>query len=90
LVRENRTYTDDFLKLLINYVRNAYPNAVAHFQSLDPTIQSLFANTSLPTNASVRPDGSHLEFNTLSERVQWFNTEKAMEAATERFLRVFR
>ncbi|KUL81303.1 hypothetical protein ZTR_11409, partial [Talaromyces verruculosus] len=87
---ENRTYTDDFLKLLINYVRNAYPNAVAHFQSLDPIIQSLFANTSLPTNASVVPDGLHLEFNTLSERVQWFNTEKAMEVATERFLRVFK
>lgn len=87
---ENRTYTDDFLKLLINYVRNAYPNAVAHFQSLDPIIQSLFANTSLPTNASVRPDGLHLDFNTLSERVQWFNTEKAMEAATERLLRVFK
>ncbi|KUL81290.1 hypothetical protein ZTR_10181 [Talaromyces verruculosus] len=87
---ENRTYTDDFLKLLINYVRNAYPNAVAHFQSLDPIIQSLFANTSLSTNVSVRLDSLHLELNTLPERVQWFNTEKAMEAATDRFLRVFK
>uniref|UniRef100_A0A093URC6 Uncharacterized protein n=1 Tax=Talaromyces marneffei PM1 TaxID=1077442 RepID=A0A093URC6_TALMA len=87
---ENRTYTDDFLKLLINYVRNAYPKAVAHFQSLDPIIQSLFANNSLPTNVSVRLDSLHLEFNALPERVQWFNTEKAMEAATDRFLRVFK
>ncbi|KUL81317.1 hypothetical protein ZTR_09983 [Talaromyces verruculosus] len=85
---EDRTYTDDFLKLLINYVRNRYPNAVAHFQSLDPIIQSLFANTSLPTNASVRLDG--LQFDALPERVQWFNTEKAMEAATEKFLRVYK
>ncbi|KUL81469.1 hypothetical protein ZTR_10369 [Talaromyces verruculosus] len=87
---ENRTYTDDFLKLLVNYVRNAYPSAVAHFQLLDPIIQSLFANTSLPTNASVRLDSLHLEFNALPERVQWFNTEKAMEAATDRFLRLFK
>jgi hypothetical protein len=71
-------------------VRNAYPNAVAHFQSLDPIVQSLFANISLPTNASVRLDSLHLEFDTLPERAQWFNTEKAMEAATDRFLRVFR
>lgn len=86
--RENRTFTDDHLKLLINYVRNAYPNAVTHFQSLDSVIQSLFANPSLLTTASVRMDHLHLQFNTFPEQVQCIDTDKEMVTATKSFLRI--
>lgn len=90
LVREDRTFTDDHLQHLVDYVRNAYPNAVAHFQSLDPVIQSLFANTSLLTTASVRLDRLHLQFNTFPEQVQCLNTDEEMVAVAKRFLRIFR
>lgn len=89
-VRGNRSFSDDSLKLLVNYVRHAYPNAVAHFQSIDPVIRDLFANTSLLTNVSVGPDRLQPRFNPISDHVQWFDTNIAMDAAGRRLLYIFR
>ncbi|OKL59328.1 hypothetical protein UA08_05006 [Talaromyces atroroseus] len=84
------SFSDDSLKLLVSYVRHAYPNAVAHFQSLDPVIQALFANTSLIINASAGLDPLYSRFNPISEEVRWFDTIEAMAASTRQLLRIFR
>jgi hypothetical protein len=70
-------------------MRHAYPNAVAHFQSLDPLIRVLFANTSLVTNASVGVDPLYPRFNPIPEQVRWFDTIEAMDTATGQLLHIF-
>lgn len=72
---------------MVNYVRNAYPRAVAHFQSLDPIIQRLIANVSLSADDIVHPYPSFLRFEALPKNIQWTETESAMGVATEKLLR---
>jgi hypothetical protein len=83
------SFSNAKLDLLVNYMRNAYPTAVAHLQSLDPVIQRLIVSVSLPTdNDIVRPyPPSFLRFETLPEDIQWTKTESAMGVATEKLLR---
>ncbi|KUL82101.1 hypothetical protein ZTR_10070 [Talaromyces verruculosus] len=81
----NRSFSDATINLLVNYVRNAYPSAVSHLQSLDPIIQRLFANGSLSTN-DVQPCPFLLRFEALPGNIQWTNIESAMGVATEKLL----
>ncbi|KAF3404144.1 hypothetical protein DPV78_003414 [Talaromyces pinophilus] len=85
---KNRSFSDAAINLLVNYVRNAYPGAVAHFQSLDSTILRLITEGSLSADDIVRPyPFAFLRFETLPENIQWTRTESAMGVATEKFLR---
>jgi hypothetical protein len=88
--RNNRLFSGDSLKLLVNYVRHAYLNTVAYFQSLDLVIQILFTNTLLVTNASISLDPLYSQFNPISEQVRWFDSINAMDAVTGQLLRIFR
>ncbi|RAO74328.1 uncharacterized protein BHQ10_010340 [Talaromyces amestolkiae] len=76
---KNRGFDDASLELLVNYLRNAYPDAIAYFQSLDVALQALVANSSLATDDSVAinepPDHSHLHFNGPPESIQWVKTD---------------
>jgi hypothetical protein len=67
---------------MINYVRNAYPNAVTHFQSLDQLIQNLWIDGSFsPHGYTGNISAVDLQFNVPS-RVQWIDTLMVMRDAT--------
>ncbi|OKL59321.1 hypothetical protein UA08_05001 [Talaromyces atroroseus] len=91
---EDRGFNDASLELLVNYLRNAYPDAIAYFQSLDSALQALVANSSLATDDSVAfsepPHHSHLHFNSPPKSIQWVKTDDVMLAATPSFLRCLR
>ncbi|KAL3705906.1 hypothetical protein TMatcc_006915 [Talaromyces marneffei ATCC 18224] len=84
---KSRSFSDATINLLVNYVRNAYPSAVAHLQSLDPIIQRLIANGSLSANNIIQPCPFLLRYEALPENIQWTNTQSAMGVATEKLLR---
>ncbi|KUL81512.1 hypothetical protein ZTR_11379 [Talaromyces verruculosus] len=91
---EDRGFNDASLELLVNYLRNAYPDAIAYFQSLDSALQALVANSSLAPDDSVAfsepPHHSHLHFNSPPKSSQWVKTDDVMLAATPSFLRCLR
>ncbi|EED17218.1 conserved hypothetical protein [Talaromyces stipitatus ATCC 10500] len=83
---KNRSFSNAKLDLLVNYVRNAYPSAVAHLQSLDPVIQRFIAGVALPADDIVHPYPSFLRFEAAPENMQWTKTESAMGVATKKLL----
>ncbi|CRG92813.1 hypothetical protein PISL3812_09882 [Talaromyces islandicus] len=92
---DNRSnFCDSSLELLINYMRNAYPNAMAHFQSLNQFVQPLFANPPISTDQVVDLTGPidplYLKFSVSREIPDRVDTERAMKTATENLLQCFR
>ena len=78
-------------------MRNAYPDAIAHFQSLDTFIRPLFANLPMFTNQfvdlTVPIDPLYLKFSVpleIPDRVDRETAMKtAMKTATESLLQCF-
>ncbi|QKX64379.1 uncharacterized protein TRUGW13939_11553 [Talaromyces rugulosus] len=88
---DNRSnFPDSSLELLISYMRNAYPDAIAHFQSLDPFMQPLFANLPMSTNQVVELTGHidplYLKFSVPLENPDPVDTKTAMDTATKSLL----
>ncbi|QKX61671.1 uncharacterized protein TRUGW13939_08824 [Talaromyces rugulosus] len=90
---ESRGFSNSSLELLVNYMRHAYRNAIAYFQSLDAVIQTLFAKASLTTNHIIEWAGQidplHLQFNAPPERTEWVDTQTMMNTATTSLLYYF-
>ncbi|KAH8691917.1 hypothetical protein BGW36DRAFT_431159 [Talaromyces proteolyticus] len=91
---ESRRFHDNALDLLINYMRNVYPTALAHFQSFDQILHHVLVDGSLAANhiasAMARPALSDLLGKSLPESPRWSNTQEIMTAATEGLVRAFK
>jgi hypothetical protein len=92
-IKESHYFSNSSLELLVNYMRNAYQNAIAYFHSLDAVIQPLLVKASLTTNHIIDWTGQinplHLQFNVPPERAEWVDTQTMMDSAISSLLCYF-